>query len=137
MQSAADTQLAPVWLRRSRMTLLDNAHVRRRECKAVICEHARITDKLGLCTRMRCPHCNKEIPDRQIQQEAARIMIKKGPSGDFRQKRQERWGGRAWRSDGRSQRKSIELGAKKISLEFRVQRIRAFARQQRIRCTTK
>ena len=29
--------------------------------------------------RMRCPHCNKEIPDRQIQQEAARIMIKKRP----------------------------------------------------------
>jgi len=26
---------------------------------------------------MRCPHCNKEIPDQQIQQEAARIMIKK------------------------------------------------------------
>lgn len=35
---------------------------------------------------------------------------KKGRRGDFRQKRQERWGGRDWRSDGRNRGKSVELG---------------------------
>jgi hypothetical protein len=47
--------------------------------QAVICEYTRITDELGLGTRNEMPHCNKEIPDQQIPQEAARIMIKKRP----------------------------------------------------------
>jgi hypothetical protein len=48
--------------------------------QSVICEHtSHHLTNLAWVHGMKCPHCNKEIPDQQIQQEAARIMIKKRP----------------------------------------------------------